>query len=92
MKIYRTNSYPEPGDLLCDMQDGIPPFKLGWVQHTDDQRHYCMCMWMAHAPDNRAHLLPVDYPEQHPFATEDEAWQALSDAAVVAVISGFRGR
>jgi len=92
MKIYRTDSPHKPGELLCDMQNGNPPFKLGWVQHNDIQEHYCMCMWMVHAPDSRPHLLPVDYPEQHPFATEDEAYQALSDAAVIAVIGGFRGR
>jgi hypothetical protein len=88
MKIYSK----DPDELLCDMQDGNLPFKLGWVQHDDNRGHYCLCMWMVHGPDPRSHLLPVDYPEQHPFATEDEAYQALSDAAVIAVIGGFRGR
>jgi hypothetical protein len=40
----------------------------------------------------RPWLWQTAYPEQHIFDTEHEAMQALIDAAMVAIIGGFRGR
>ena len=83
-------------DLMCDMEDGKPIFKLGWVQHNPIATKFsCMCSWMTDMPNdsyNRRWLQKSTYPEGHNFGTEHEARQALIDSATVAIIGGFRGR
>lgn len=83
-------------DLMCDMEDGKPIFKLGWVQHNPvATRFYCLCSWMTDIPNDsytRPWLQTSTYPEGHNFGTEHEAMQALIDSAMVAIIGGFRGR
>ena len=83
-------------DLMCDMEDGKPVFKLGWVQHNPvATRFYCLCSWMTDIPNDsytRPWLQTSTYPEGHNFNTEHEAMQTLIDTSMVAVIGGFRGR
>jgi hypothetical protein len=91
MNLYFKNTH----DLMCDMKDGKPPFKLGWVQNTNYTQFYCLCSWMTDIPKDvaqRPWLHLTTYPEEHIFDTESEAMQALVDAGTVAVIGGFRGR
>ena len=91
MHIY----FKDGHDLICDMEDGKPTFKLGWVQNTNERDYYCMCSWMTELPRDsyqRPWLQPSAYPEEHIFKSEHEAMQALIDSAMVAVIGGFRGR
>lgn len=82
-------------DLMCDMKNRTPPFKLGWVQNTRNTQFYCLCSWMTDTPEDvaqRPWLHLTTYPERHIFDTESEAMQALVDAGTVAVIGGYRGR
>ena len=91
MKLY----FKDTHDLMCDMEDGKEPFKMGWVQNTNETKFYCLCSWMTQFPTDsykRPWLSPPTYPEQHVFDTEHEAMQALIDASMVAIIGGFRGR
>ncbi len=91
MKLYFTDQH----DLMCDMEDGKRPFKMGWVQNTNHIQFYCMCSWMTDMENEsyqRPWLWHTAYPEEHVFDTEHEAMQALIDASVVAIIGGFRGR
>lgn len=91
MKFYFEDNH----DLYCDMEDGKKHIKMGWIQNRDHIDFYCMCTWMTdrqHDSYERPWLWQTAYPEEHLFATEDEARQALIDASVVAIIGGFRGR
>lgn len=91
MQLYIKDTH----DLMCDMEDGTEHFKMGWVQNTNHTKFYCMCSWMSDLRRDSYHrpwLSPPTYPETHIFDTEHEAMQALIDAAMVAVIGGFRGR
>lgn len=91
MQLYIKDNH----DLMCNMEDGKPHFKLGWVQNTNYTRFYCLCAWMSDLRRDtysRPWLSPSTYPEKHIFDTEHEAMQALIDASVVAIIGGFRGR
>ena len=92
MKLYIQNT----DELVCDMEDGKPPFKMGWIQrHTPGPTFYCLCSWMTDMESesySRPWLWQTAYPEEHAFDTKHEAMQALTDASVVAIIGGFRGR
>jgi len=89
------NIYFNTHDLMCDMQDGKPPFKLGSVQTANYTQFYCLCSWMTDTASDlakRPWLHMTTYPEHHNFNTKSEALQALIDAGTVAVVGGFRGR
>jgi len=91
MKLYFVDTH----DLWCDMENGTKPFKMGWVQNTDERTYYCLCSWMTDIPSDsydRPWLQQPTYPENHEFSTEHEAMQALIDSSMVAIIGGFRGR
>jgi hypothetical protein len=92
MRLYQQRDARYPV-LLCDMEDGRPSFKVGWVQHTQHiNKFYCKCMWMTHGGDHRDWLYPEAYPENHMFDTSQEAEQALLECAIVVLLAGFRGR
>ena len=72
--------------------DGID---MGWVDANGDGHYRVLCMWMTEPDDRRViagELIASDYPEEHDFATLDEAKQALLDAATVMRIGGWEGR
>ncbi|MFM7008077.1 MAG: hypothetical protein ACKO0Z_01885 [Betaproteobacteria bacterium] len=95
--------YWRGGDLMCETSGSLAPICLGWIEGVHDGGHrvktgkrhapfHVLCMWMSTADDTRTNLWPSMYPEEHDFATYEEAEQALRDAAAVAIVGGFRGR
>lgn len=90
MIFYRDSDETSANDIVCKTADG-EEFTVGWVEQTGDH-YYVLCMWMTNLDDSRNHLSPTTYPEEAQFKTYDEAYDALIEAAVIAVIGGFRGR
>ena len=68
---------------------------MGWVDAHVGGGYSVQCMWMAADDDARVksgQLSATDYPEDHVFATPDEAKQALLDHAIAVYIGGWRTR
>jgi hypothetical protein len=56
---------------------------VGWVE-PEREGYRPLCMWIRDSHE--------DYPENKVFETAKQARRALKEAAIVAIIGGFRGR
>lgn len=73
----------------------IDKIDMGWVEPCAEGGLIVSCMWMSDANDSRVKaglLVATDYPEEHTFATVEEAKHALLETATVMYIGGWRGR
>lgn len=86
----------QPGKRVDVHELWIDKVDMGWVEPSWEHSKYRVsCMWMAPADDSRVTaglLIATDYPEEHGFATIDEAKQALLESAIVMRLGGWKGR